>query len=117
MVRAVNPPALEGQVEGGVTMSLGYALTENFPLEDCVPTAKYGTLGLLNALRVPEIETVIVEKNKGEQSYGAKGVGEITAIPAAPAVQGAYYALDGIFRTKLPMENTFYSKKRKLTGA
>lgn len=114
--RAINPPALEGQVEGGVTMSLGYALTEDYPLKDCVPTARYGTLGLLTAPRVPEIETVIVEKNKGEQSYGAKGVGEITAIPAAPAVQGAYYALDGVFRTKLPLEDTFYSKKKKPAG-
>ena len=45
-------------------------------------------------------------------AYGAKGVGEITSIPAAPAIQGAYYAFDHEFRTKLPMENTFYRKKK-----
>ena len=110
--RAVNPPALEGQVEGGVVMSLGYALTEDFPVKNGIPTAKFGTLGLLTAPRVPNVESIIIEKNDDEQAYGAKGIGEIAAIPAAPAVQGAYYALDGVFRTKLPMENTFYSKKK-----
>ena len=51
----------------------------------------------------PEIESIIVEKNNSELAYGAKGVGEITCIPTAPAVQGAYYKYDGIFRTKLPL--------------
>ena len=110
--KAINPPALEGQIEGGTTMSLGYALTEDFPLKDGIPTAKFGTLGLLTAPKVPDIDIIIIEKNKEEESYGAKGVGEITAIPAAPAAQGAYYALDGVFRTKLPLENTFYKKKK-----
>ena len=43
--RVVNPTAIQGQIEGGVLMSMGYALTENFPLKDGVPTAKLGTLG------------------------------------------------------------------------
>ena len=43
-------------------------------------------------------------------AWGAKGIGEIAAIPTAPAVQGAYYALDGVFRTKLPLEGTWYRK-------
>ena len=38
------------------------------------------------------------------------GIGEIAAIPTAPAIQGAYYALDGVFRTKLPLEKTWYKK-------
>ena len=41
-------------------------------------------------------------------SYGSKGVGEITTIPAAPAIAGAYYAYDNELRHKLPMEHTFY---------
>ena len=48
-----------------------------------------------------------------EVSFGAKGVGEITSIPAAPAIAGAYYARDGVLRTKLPLENTYYDKKKK----
>ena len=45
-------------------------------------------------------------------AYGAKGVGEIATIPTAPAAQGAYYALDGVLRTKLPMPDTYYTKNK-----
>ena len=44
--KAVNPLSVEGQIEGGVIMSYGFALTENYPIKDCKPTARYGTLGL-----------------------------------------------------------------------
>ncbi|MGL4982629.1 MAG: selenium-dependent xanthine dehydrogenase [Treponemataceae bacterium] len=110
--RAINPQAVEGQIEGGVVMSLGYALTEDFPLKDAIPQAKFGTLGLFRSVNVPPIKTIIIEKNTSELAYGAKGVGEITSIPTAPAIQGAYYNFDGIFRTKLPLENTFYRRKQ-----
>lgn len=110
--KAINPLNVEGQIEGGVVMGLGYALTEDYPLKDSIPSAKFGTLGLFRSTMVPKIETVIVEKNNSELAYGAKGVGEITCIPTAPAVQGAYYKLDGIFRTKLPLENTYYKRKK-----
>lgn len=109
--RAVNPKNVEGQIEGGVVMGLGYALTEDYPLKDSIPTAKYGTLGLFRANQVPNIESIIIEKNTDEVAYGAKGIGEIVVIPTAPAVQGAYYKLDGKFRTKLPLSETAYRKK------
>jgi selenium-dependent xanthine dehydrogenase len=109
---AINPTNVEAQVEGGVVMGLGYALTEDFPLKDGVPTAKYGTLGLLRATQVPAIETVLVKARTGELAYGAKGVGEITTIPTAPAVAGAYFRRDGDFRTSLPLAGTPYSRKK-----
>ena len=109
--KVVNPISIQGQIEGGVLMGMGYALTEDWPLEDCVPQAKYGTLGLLRAPQIPDIHAVYVEKEELlEVAYGAKGIGEIAAIPTAPAVQGAYYALDHVFRTKLPLEHTWYRK-------
>ena len=111
--RAINPKSLEGQIEGGVTMSLGYALTEDFPLDHGRPTAKFGTLGLFKAPMVPEIKPVVVGLNEGGLAQGAKGIGEIASIPTAPAVQLAYYHYDGKFRTKLPLEDTPYSKKKK----
>ena len=111
--KAINPKNVEGQIEGGVVMGLGYALTEDYPLKNSVPTAKFGTLGLLRATAVPEIKAMVIEKNTNDLSYGAKRVGEITCIPTAPAVQGAYYKFDGVFRTKLPLENTFYKKSKK----
>ena len=110
--KAINPKSVEGQIEGGLVMSMGYALTEDFPLNGCVPTAKFGTLGLFKANMVPEIETIVLGKTKGGFAGGAKGVGEIAAIPGAPAVQLAYYNYDGKFRTKLPLEDTPYSKKK-----
>jgi CO/xanthine dehydrogenase Mo-binding subunit len=114
--RVVNPVAIQGQIEGGVLMSMGYALTEDFPLKDGVPTAKLGTLGLLRATQIPDIHAIYVEKeNLLPVAWGAKGIGEIAAIPTAPAVQGAYYALDGVFRTKLPLENTWYRKPKENT--
>ncbi|WP_455594394.1 selenium-dependent xanthine dehydrogenase [Cloacibacillus porcorum] len=112
--KVVNPIAIQGQIEGGVLMGLGYALTENFDLKDCVPQNKYGTLGLMRANQIPDIEAIYVEKKELlDVAYGAKGIGEISTIPTAPAVAGAYYAVDHIFRTKLPLEDTPYSRKKK----
>ena len=53
-----------------------------------------------------------MEKPGIGQAYGAIGVGEITSIPTAPAVQGAYYRWNGVFQTSLPLEGTPYSRKR-----
>ena len=109
--KAVNPLSIEGQIEGGVVMSMGYALTERYPLEDCKPTAKYGTLGLFRANQVPEITPIIVEKQGLNVACGAIGIGEITSIPTAPAIADAYYRYDGSLRTSLPLENTPYTRK------
>ena len=109
--KVVNPISIQGQIEGGVLMGLGYALTEKFPLKDCVPQVKYGTLGLLRANQIPDIHAIYVEKEEELPfAYGAKGIGEIAAIPTAPAAQGAYYAMDHVFRESLSMKGTFYNK-------
>ena len=108
--RAVNPLSVEGQIEGGVVMSMGFALTEQYPLLECRPTAKYGTLGLPRANTVPEIEPIIVEKAGLNVAYGAIGIGEITSIPTAPAIADAYYRFDGKERSVLPLSDTPYSK-------
>lgn len=111
--QAINPVSVEGQIEGGVVMSLGYALTEDYPLDHGRPTAKFGTLGLFKATDTPDVEAVIVEgPAKSELARGAKGIGEIASIPTAPAVQLAYYNFDGKFRTRLPLEDTPYSRKK-----
>ena len=109
--RAINPNACEGQIEGGVVMSLGYALTERFPLQEGRPTLRLGQLGLFRANKTPDVQAILIEKNKPDLACGAVGIGEITSIPTAPAVQGAYYRLDGKFRTSLPLEDTPYTPK------
>jgi len=109
--RIVNPKSAEGQIEGGIVMGLGYALTEDYPLEGGYPKASYGTLGLFRATEVPPMRIMLLRNEAtGPFAYGVKGVGELATIPTAPAVAGAYYALDGAERRKLPMKNTYYSK-------
>lgn len=54
---------------------------------------------------------LIVEKGGTGLAYDAKGIGEISAIPTAPAAALAYYNRDGKFRTSLPLEGTPYSRK------
>lgn len=109
--KVVNPISIQGQIEGGVLMGMGYALTERFDLKDCVPQVRYGTLGLLRADQIPDIHAIYVEKEELlGVAYGAKGIGEIATIPTAPAIQGAYYARDGRFRTTLPLVDTYYDR-------
>ena len=90
---------------------MGFALTEKYPLTDCKPTAKFGTLGLFKANQIPELTPIVVEKAGLNVAMGAIGVGEITSIPTAPAIADAYYRYDGIRRNSLPLEGTPYSRK------
>ncbi len=107
----VNIQSVEGQIEGGILMGLGYAMTEEFKVEGGYPKTKLCTLGLMRATEAPELETILVQgKGKIPETYGAKGCGELCLIPTAPACSHAYYRLDGKFRTQLPLQNTFYKK-------
>ena len=82
--KAINPLSCEGQIEGGVVMSMGYALTEQYPIdENCRPTARFGTLGLFRAHQVPEIKAIVIDKPGLNVACGAIGIGEITSIPTA----------------------------------
>ena len=108
--KAINPNGVEGQIEGGVVMGLGFALTEDFPLLNGAPTVTLGTLGLMRAAQVPEIVCHLIEKNSPDLAYGAKGVGEIVMLTTAPAVAGAYFNRDGKFRNSLPLKDTPYRR-------
>ncbi|MCL1600229.1 MAG: molybdopterin-dependent oxidoreductase, partial [Actinomycetia bacterium] len=104
--RAINPVLVQGQVEGSIHMGLGYALTEEFPTDDDgMPTKS--TLRQLNIIRpkdMPEVEVIVVEVPQPRSPFGVKGVGEIGLVPTAGAVAGAYHAIDGTWRTRLPMD-------------
>ena len=93
-------------------MSMGFALTEEYALKDCVPLSRFGTLGLFRAHEVPDVQSIIVEKPGLKVAGGAIGIGEITSIPTAPAIAGAYYRYDGVYRTSLPLEHTPYAEKK-----
>ncbi len=94
-------------------MGLGFALTEDFPIEGGYPLGKLGTLGLMRATQTPPIEVIftkIDESRKLEYAFGAKGVGELCLIPTSPAAAHAYYRFDGCHRQRLPLKNTAYKK-------
>jgi aldehyde oxidoreductase len=107
----VNQQALQGQVEGGIVMGLGYALTEEFVVEGGRPKTTFAKLGLLRSTQTPEMEVRTV-RGPGvlPYAYGAKGVGEICLIPTAPAVAHAYLRRDGGERLRLPLDGTYYRR-------
>jgi len=98
---------LEGQVEGGVHMGLGYALTEEFVVEDGrLQTETLKSLGIIPAAGTPKVDVILVEEQQPEGPYGAKGAGEAVLVPTAAAVAGALYEFDGIRRRALPMRDS-----------
>ncbi|MBI4771337.1 MAG: xanthine dehydrogenase family protein, partial [Chloroflexi bacterium] len=103
--RAIDPLGLQGQIEGGVMMGLGNALTEEFILEDGMPftdhLARYKMPSIAHA---PRITSFIVEHETADGPYGAKGVGEIASIPTTPAITNAIYNACGVRVTRLPVD-------------
>ncbi len=105
--RAINPLLVEGQIEGGLHMGLGQALSEEFVVERGVPvTETLKSLHIIPPTGMPEIECILVEEPQPEGPYGAKGVGEAALVPTAAAVAGALHAFDGIHWTRLPMKDS-----------
>jgi len=104
--RAINPQLCAGQIEGGVHMGLGYALSEDLPCTGGVPDSlKLRDLGILRAAQTPPIDVILIEVPDPVGGYGSKGVGEIGLVPTAGAVAAALHAHDGIRRTSLPMSD------------
>lgn len=109
----VNIQSVEGQIEGGMLMGIGYGVTEKFECVDGYPKSRFGTIGFMKASEAPELSVILCEpeeKDKLPYSLGAKGCGELCMIPTAPACAHAYYRLDGVFRQSLPLERTPYRK-------
>jgi xanthine dehydrogenase molybdenum-binding subunit len=105
--RAINPTLVEAQIEGGLHMGLGQALSEEFVVEGGVPaTETLKSLHMIPPTGMPAVECILVEEPQPEGPYGAKGVGEAALVPTAAAVAGALYAFDGIRRTRLPMKDS-----------
>jgi selenium-dependent xanthine dehydrogenase len=111
--KIMNPLLFEGQIEGSIHMGLGYALSEIFEYDNCIPRSyKLSECGILRAKDMPKITVIGIELEDPLGPYGAKGVGEIGLVPTAPAVANALYQFDHQRRYSLPMPN--YQKKQKI---
>lgn len=103
--KIMNPMLFEGQIQGSVHMGVGYALSEDLPMEKSrLISVKLRDCGVLTAGQTPEIEVIGIEEKDPVGPYGAKGIGEIGLVPTAAAVANALYTFDGIRRKKLPMK-------------
>ena len=104
--RAINPRLCAEQMEGGVHMGLGYALSENFTSTNGRPDSlKMRDFGLVPAKEMPPVDIILIEVPDEVGGYGAKGVGEIGCVATAGAVAAALHAYDGVRRFALPMDD------------
>jgi xanthine dehydrogenase molybdenum-binding subunit len=114
--RVLNRLGIEGQIEGGIVMGQGYALTENLMVENGVMrNPNFRDYKLVTAPEIPEMDVSFIETMDGEGPQGAKGVGEAPAICIAAAVANAIHNATGVRITALPFtpENVY----RALHGA
>jgi len=113
--RAINPSSVEGQIQGGILMGLGFALQEEF-----IPgvTKNFKSYAVPTVRDMPEIITVMIEDPEPTGPFGAKGVGEPTLVPTAPAVVNAVYHATGarIYDLPLTPERVLKALKSKKLG-
>ncbi len=103
--RALNPQAFLGQVEGGIVMGIGTALTEEYKLEDGIPlTRRWKDYKTPLIGDMPEMHVHLAEQPTSTGPYGAKGIGELPSIPTAPAICNAIYNATGVRVYKLPVK-------------
>jgi selenium-dependent xanthine dehydrogenase len=102
--RSFNPVGVEGQVEGGIVMGLGFALMEDFTVREGLPQKTTLTrYRIPTTHEMPQMMAILVEQPTADGPYGAKGVGEITSIPTAPAITNAIFDAVGVRVLSLPV--------------
>ncbi|HET6622946.1 MAG TPA: xanthine dehydrogenase family protein molybdopterin-binding subunit [Gaiellaceae bacterium] len=103
--RAINPALVEGQMRGGTTQGIGWALFEELTHDENgqLETGSFLDYAIPVAERVPEIDTLIVEVPAPDGPFGAKGIGEAPVVPAAAAIANAVDAAAGVRLRELPM--------------
>jgi CO/xanthine dehydrogenase Mo-binding subunit len=103
--RALNPALVEGQMRGGTTQGIGWALFEELVHDESgqLVTGSFLDYALPVAERVPSIETIIVEVPAPDGPFGAKGIGEAPVVAAPAAIANAIAAAVGVRLHELPM--------------
>lgn len=109
--KVINPLGFQGQVEGGVMMGLGNAITEEFIVEDGrVFTDRLARYRMPSITQTPEIISIVVQHPAQDGPYGAKGVGELVSIPTTPAITNAIYNAVGVRIDRLPVDQEIIVK-------
>ena len=100
----INLNTAEGQIEGGISMGLGYGLSEDLRHEEGrVLVTDFADYFLWRAPDMPAIRPIIVTTDDQYGPFGAKGLGEATFIPTAPAIANAIYNAIGVRIKELPL--------------
>ena len=103
--RAINPLSLSGQIEGGIVMGIGNALTEHYIEENGVPWTRHlGQYKMPGIKHMPAMDNYLIEAQTADGPYGAKGVGEISSIPISPAITNAIASAVGVRCRALPVD-------------
>ncbi|RME49276.1 MAG: xanthine dehydrogenase, partial [Deltaproteobacteria bacterium] len=102
---AMNPKMAEGQIEGGLMQSLGYALSEAFHFDEQgnLLETSFRDYALFTALDMPPIETHLIETYEPTGPFGAKSVAEIPMDGTAPAIANALFDATGVRITEIPI--------------
>jgi CO/xanthine dehydrogenase Mo-binding subunit len=103
--KAINPQQVEGQVEGGLIQSVGYAVMENFIEKDGqVLTPSLSTYLIPTTLDIPpEVKTIVLENSDPRGPWGARGLGEVMNMCLAPAIAAAVHSATGIWFDDFPL--------------
>lgn len=102
--KVINPNGVIGQINGGVAQGIGWTLYENQQFKDGIPQCRgLHQYTLMTIKDMPKVECIIVETNDPIGPYGAKGVGEPTLIPTAPAIANAIEDAIGVRIKDLPI--------------
>lgn len=104
--KAINPALVEGQMEGGVAMGIGYALSEEFVMEDgYVKSNTFRKLGIPDITKIPtDIRSIIIEDYHPYGPYGAKGMAELPLNATAPAILNAIHNAVGVRVDSIPVK-------------
>ncbi|MFW6135456.1 MAG: xanthine dehydrogenase family protein molybdopterin-binding subunit [Chloroflexota bacterium] len=102
--RAINPTAVEGQIQGGSAQGIGWALMEEVQVDEGVTqTPSLSEYLIPTAKDLPKTQAIILESGTGVGPFGAKGIGEPSLTPAAPAVANAVADAIGVRIPDLPI--------------
>jgi CO/xanthine dehydrogenase Mo-binding subunit len=102
--KAINPLAVTSQIQGGIMMGFGYALSEGLLFDEGrITNASFAEYKIPTMRDIPAATPMIVEKNYDSEPYGAKGVGEMSVFGIAPAVANAVARLTGVRIKDLPL--------------